>query len=411
MRHSRRLSVGGLLIFVWMLAWGGGVAEAGPAQAAGFTIDDPSDGVQCPGATALTDLSTLSILNGESITLCSGDYTGPLSIIGVTNVKITGKADKVLGQPHIAPPADASGALVTIRNSKDVTISGLTIDGAQRYTNLIQWSTATINIEGVLIVDSSVTLSKNIITHMRSSVPGRQVGDGIDVLGTTTNPQTVTITGNTLFDFQGTGIYVSSSPTPYKVSITRNLLVTNTDNDSDLTGMKVLDTVGGLISGNTITGSYNYGATSSCCLGINAEDTQGLKISGNKIAAMQYGILLSARHVVQDSINNVISGNTIQEAGTGILAETISDSSSTAVPQLTGTRITGNKLLYHGFDTAGLGIDVERVGVGGGQLVGNVISANTLTGYVKDFDLRTSFPIASAVLFAKNKRLPLTPGK
>ncbi len=67
-----------------LLVWS--AIPAGPARATStIFIDDSRDGVQCPGARDLVDLSTLNpfpIANGQTLTLCSGEYTGTLFIEG-----------------------------------------------------------------------------------------------------------------------------------------------------------------------------------------------------------------------------------------------------------------------------------------------------------------------------------------
>lgn len=399
MKLIRRLIMGGALAVVWALSLGGGTAAAMPSPAAGIMIDDPSDGIQCPGASTITDLSTLGVLSGQTITLCSGEYTGPLSIHNVSGVKLVGKADKTLGRPRIIPTANASGALISVTDSTNVSISGLTLDGAQRGFTVVRWSATASTITGIHVVRSSVTISKNYIVHMRRPTPDTtMVGEGILADDATPSKLSVTIIGNTVFDFQATGIHIDSSSAHYVPVVTKNLVDTITTDGNARMGIYVQATVGGSVTGNTITGNYSYRSIASCCVALEASEVQKLKIATNKISGMQIGIYLPVSHLVQDLTDTTVSGNTITDTQTGILLQAFFSSSPVEMARV---KVTGNKITNHYLIGLGTGVQVQMVSAP--TLTGNVITGNTLLGYPAGGEILSDDTNPADVLIGKNK--------
>jgi len=119
------------------------------------------------------------------------------------NVTITGKVD--LGPPRIIP-ASLAGSLgsvlpdiVSVKNSTNVTISNLSLDGAPKGSTTANWNPALTDVNGIHVVNSSVTITDNAISRIHPQTPKTQGGTGILVEGTASGVQTINITDNTIY--------------------------------------------------------------------------------------------------------------------------------------------------------------------------------------------------------------------
>lgn len=374
-----------------LLVWS--AIPAGPARATStIFIDDSRDGVQCPGARDLVDLSTLNpfpIENGQTLTFCSGEYTGTLFIEGVRNVTITGKADPTLGPPRIIPIRSPNSLgtvlpdLISVKNSTNVTISNLSLDGAPKGSTTTNWNPAVVDANGIHVVNSSVSISDNTISRIRPQTPNMQGGSAIRVDGAAQGAQQITITNNTLFDFNESGIRVESTQARYQPTITGNV-IWNAFNATSTAGVHLDFVATGTVSGNTISATWNYVDFPNCALcgiGIELGETQHVKVSSNDISNVEEGILVGTIGS-RDVIDNTINGNTLIGVQTGI--ELFTGGPVTVADN----DISGNKVIKYDQRTAGTGVrifsfDPEE------SIRNNTVSGNTVLGFGSDEGVTT----------------------
>lgn len=130
-------------------------------------------------------MNPFPVKDGQTITFCSGEYSGTLGIDGAHNVTITGVVDPMLGPPRIIP-ASLAGSLgsvlpdiVSVKNSNNVTISNLSLDGAPKGSTTADWNPALTDVNGIHVVNSSVTITDNAISRIHPQTPKTQGGTGI----------------------------------------------------------------------------------------------------------------------------------------------------------------------------------------------------------------------------------------
>lgn len=385
------------------------LAAPGPAAAAGpaITLDDSRDGTQCPGALDVTDLSTLAPLaSGQTLTLCSGEYTGQLTITSVSAVKVMGKADPAHGRPRIVPKPDMQGALIAVNNSAGVSISGITFDGASSADPAtILWHDGASDISAIHIFNASVTITGNVIQRMRPPT-ALKAGNGILAEGATTAPRTITIASNSIFDFRLAGIDIEGDG-DYTPTITKNLIAAQNVQGSDITAIQLVNIQRGSVSGNTIRGSWNYASNAGSSAAIIARESSNLKISTNQISLIGEGIHLSAGTMS----GNTISGNTLTDVQHGITLLT-GGFALVAMPGSSNNKVTGNKLTNHagttsvlGMGTTFAGIDVKLDAPLG---AGNAVTGNSVLGF---FDNAIFVNDTAHIAASGNKTGLAMPGK
>jgi hypothetical protein len=382
------------ILVLGLLAWEGTPVLARPAST--IFIDDSRDGVQCPGAQDVVDLFTLSpfpIADGQTLVFCSGEYNGTLFIAGVRNVTITGKVDPVLGPPRIIPKR-APGTLgtvfpdlISVQDSSNVTISDLSLDGAPRGSTTTNWNPAVTVMNGIHVVNSSVTISDDAISRIHPQTPNTEGGTGILVDGSGQGAQQITIADNTIYDFNESGITVDGVTARYQPTVTGNVIWTAFDGTTT-TGVDLSNVATGTVSGNSIASTWNYVALPNCTIcgtGVELGQTQHVKVSNNDISYVSEGILVGSNGS-SDVVDNAISGNTILGVQRGIEL-------FTGGPiRVTDNAISSNRLTKFDQQTSGVGINVfsfdHRESISN-----NTISGNTVLGYgspdvaVKSFDI------------------------
>lgn len=381
MRQLRQFGLAGLLAMVALLTPGGGPAQAATAGAAASTIfvDDPRDGIQCPGALSLLDLTTqrpFPIVSGQTLTFCSGTYSGPLLIQGVDKVRITGKVDPILGAPRIVPlPGSTFPDLITIQDSTNVTVSGLILDGSIAGSATTAWGQ--LNPNGIHIFNSSATVSGNLITRIRTNNAADNSGVGIAAVGNLTAPLKLTITGNIIFDFDKSGIAISDQSGNYELTIKGNR-IEDLSTTSNPVGIALDHVTKGTIATNTLVGSFDY-RNGMCvsCIGINLSQTQNIKVTGNKIQGQSLGIFADSANLALT--NNTISGNLIVGSQLGIRVAGFGDGVANGI---SGNKITGNTLVNYAQSPGAQAIENDAPNTSvQGRFGNNVITGNTMLGY------------------------------
>jgi len=160
-----------------------GLASAPPP----IFIDDSRDGVQCPGARDIVDLFTMNpfpVKDGQTITFCSGEYNGTLGIDGAHNVTITGVVDPTLGpgahhpgavagEPRQRPPGHCEHQELDQRDDQQPQL-GRRAQGSIT----ANWTPASTDMNGIHVVNSSVTITDNAIWRIHPQRPKPKGGTG-----------------------------------------------------------------------------------------------------------------------------------------------------------------------------------------------------------------------------------------
>lgn len=409
MKSTGRFVMRALLASIWIAMLQGSASAAAPAKAAKtIFIDDSRDGVQCPGALDEANLyleSPFPVQSGQTITFCSGEYYGTLFIDGLTNVKVTGKADPILGMPRIIPAKDPGSLgtvfpdLISITDSSNITVSGLILDGGFKGQTDTNWNTAVHTMSGIHVTNSSVTVSNNIISRIR---PSSTAPEGTSILadGDPASLKKLKILHNIISDFNWTAIKIDGAF--YQPAITRNMLLfTRTPSSSGSTGISLTGMTSGTVSANALSTIQTY-LSGSGSLGIDLGKTQNMKVSANKIDGISTGIGVGNTNGVM--AHNTISGNTIVGADIGIEAGTVSGvlvhntisrntilntrlgiqllTLSPIEPSISNTVISGNKIMNYVQAETANGIFVSNFAATGVKgFASTLIFGNTILGY------------------------------
>jgi nitrous oxidase accessory protein NosD len=378
-RLARRAPTFGLAIVMLLVALGRSASPALAGTCAQNALPDLE--------TAVAAADQLPTSAHKTITVCPGTHE-VFSTLAITtsNLSIRGKPGAVVTVPEgwtwsvitvsganrvtlrsltIRPGAGYDGDLIVFHHSSNVTVQKLVIDGG-----------------GVLGDDNGSTalalmltggkLSNNTILGWHS--PMFQSGStAIDVAGDTI--QSVRITGNTITDFEGTGIQVADVP---NVTVSGNRLTSLTANPRPVAqnGITLNGVAGGLVSGNRLAGG-GFPVTDPNNRGMDLLNSTRLKVTGNLITQWTRGIDAGGCDGITDSS---ITGNTVRETMIGIAITAVGGCQ--AAETVDRNRITGNHLS----DTLEFGLEGILIEVGSsGGFIGTardeVIQDNAIDGF------------------------------
>lgn len=267
--------------------------------------------------------------NGDTISVTGGTYLEQLTVSSRSNLTIvadSGAVVTVQSTPTLAVNGTSQHfsstpnvrAVIAVNDSTNITIKGLSIDGA--YAGDTTSGGNGDEFSGIAYLRSSGSVDQVNVTRVSNSTSGGlfglQHGDGIliDGQGATGGDPAVSVTNSTVSHFQKTGVLVTHA----NATLDGNTITG--EGATDLTGQNGIQFGNslGTISNNTIQ-AYGYtgpnytssgvilfeqtgavaitdntiiGAFASGTEGIDLSDTQGgaVTISGNLLAQLQYGI-------------------------------------------------------------------------------------------------------------------------
>ncbi|WP_433303600.1 hypothetical protein ACQP2F_12455 [Actinoplanes sp. CA-030573] len=269
---------------------------------------------------------------GGTVRLAAGRYAGQRIVIaGRTHVTVLGAAGAVLDGAGLRPPDGQSG-MVEIRDSSDVTVSGLTVTG-YRTT-----STAKVPI-GIFVTGSgrSIRLAGNHVHHLGNDNGTLGSFDmnahGIAVYGTSAarSLSDVTITGNELDHLVlGASETLVLNGNVDGWAVTGNVIHDNNNIGIDAIGFE--DTITGparftdvnrarhgLIAHNRVTrivseGNPAYwddGSWCNCADGIYVDGGGSIVIADNRVDASDIGIEVASEWKQGRTNAVTIAGNTV----------------------------------------------------------------------------------------------------
>lgn len=176
--------------------------------------------------------------------------------------------------------------VIYVHGADNVTISGLTVDGDNK-------GSANYRFIGIGYYNAGGTISNNTIMNvMDTTFSGNQAGNGIYVFNDDATARTVNIEGNTITNYQKSGIVANGA------GLTANII------DNIVTGQGPTGVIAqngiqigfeatGVVANNTVTGNY-YTGSSATSAGVLLYDTTGtVLVYENTLTGNQIGISLA----------------------------------------------------------------------------------------------------------------------
>jgi len=226
------------------------------AMATTFTVDDPSDGIQCPGATFTTISAAVAVANplgGDIILVCDGVYIEQVTIAkSLTLQGAAGQTPTVKAPPAMLDPK----AIIRVTGTPlvNVIIDNLVISGPG--------DTSCDSVRSGIRVDSgaTATITHNLITDIHDTpFGGCQNGIGI-IVGRSAETTTgvATIDDNILQGYQKGGIVVDNAGSS---AVITNNVVTGVGRTEIIAQNGVQVSRGAMVppsnlQNNTITGNF-----------------------------------------------------------------------------------------------------------------------------------------------------------
>jgi hypothetical protein len=348
------------VIFVSGLIWPG---TALPAWRGQLVVDD--DRVECPNAGFSRIQDAIDAASpGDEIHICKGTYVEQIKIgkqldIDADNGAILMPTAMQANTTSLFDATPIATALL-VAGTTDVTISGLTVDGANNAV-----SQCAPDLIGISFQNASGTLSRIAVRNFKLAVSlnGCQSGTGIFVQSGNGGVSKVEIDHCTIHDFQKNGITADEKGT---VTVIRKNVVTGIGSTTGAAqnGVQIGFGAAGSIVENVVTNNVwaPCTAVASCtavATNILVTQSDGVEVSGNTAGISQVNIFVDGSNAVIDrnetfatdvfdgirlqgdqsrvhnnhvlngaesgiflsGINNVVTDNVITEAAIGILKE------------------------------------------------------------------------------------------
>jgi hypothetical protein len=352
-----------LLIFLSTFVWQAS-ASAIPAHRSRLVVDD--DKVECPNAgfTRIQD-AVDAASPGDEIHICKGIYVEQVKIskpldIDADNGAILMPSAMQANTTSLFDAAPIATALL-VANTIRVTISGLTVDGANNGI-----SECAPDLIGISFQNASGELDHVAVRNFKlaASLNGCQSGTGIFAQSGSGGVSKVEIENSTVHDFQKNGITADEIGT---VAIIRRNVVTGVGSTTGAAqnGVQIGFGAAGSISDNVVTNNIwapciAVATCTTVATNILVTQSDGVEVSGNTAGISQVNIFVDGSNVkidgnetfattVFDGIrvqgdqsrvrqnhvlngaesgiflsgnNNIVADNVITEAAIGILKDT-----------------------------------------------------------------------------------------
>lgn len=337
------------------------VCSAMPASAPQIVVDD--DKLDCPdaGFTRIQD-AVDAAAPGSQIRVCKGTYVEQVSISKPLDLEADSGAVLMPASMQANASSLSSGraiaAALLVSNTTNVTIRGLTLDGANNGI-----SHCAPDLMGIFFQDASGEIDRVAARNFKlsSSLNGCQSGTGIFVQSGNGGVSQVEIHRSTIHDFQKNGITANEIGT--SASIDGNVVTgMGPTTGAAQNGIQIGFGAGGAIQNNTVTNNVWAPCTAvatctSVATNILVEQSDGILVKDNVVGISQVNIFIHGNlgqalenrtsstnvfdgiHIEGDQAqvkrndvfngaqsgifidgnNNVVQHNTITEAGVGIL--------------------------------------------------------------------------------------------
>jgi parallel beta-helix repeat protein len=352
------------------------VTQALPAQAATQCVSPTGAG----GCFTTIQAAVTAAAPGDTIPVAAGMYTEQLVIGKSLTLVGSGAATSIIQAPGVlASDPDGTKTVVLFTGPITAEFSGFTVQGPVNGLNF-----------GVYVrAGAAGNIHDNVIRDIRDQPLSSgqngvaiEVGKYPDTAPVVSETGTATITNNTIYGYQKTGIAVEK--TGSSATITGNTItgagpITTTAQN----GIQIRRGATGTVRTNTVTGNAYDGPTYSA-IGIGAMRAgSGVIIQGNTVNHNSANIYSWNSDSLQVLDNQVSDSSPVDQnavAGITIQADGLPDPyGGAAGPYLTGVTISGNTIQNNlsGGSSQGDGIDLYTVN-------GATISGNTIAGASRD---------------------------
>jgi hypothetical protein len=291
-------------------------------------LDDQGDFV---ASFATIQAAVEAAEDGYTIRVGAGTYREQVLVDGFDGLTIEAVGGVTIEMPdtpafnHLVADGGSRdrAAVVTVRDSSDVTIEGFTIDGRGRGDAMPAGTQA--DIEGVLFFDASGAIVDNTVTGVRDALngdgtpKGNQRGNAIVAINDDGAERALEISGNTTEDFQKNGI--TASGLGLTAAITGNTVTGSgflpASNAIAQNGIQVSFGAGGVVDGNTVSelGLQRTDAVASYILAFNA--AEGVQVTNNTIQGVD-DPAGTAGIYVSNADGAVVTGNQIDSILFGV---------------------------------------------------------------------------------------------
>lgn len=308
------------------------VALTGQAFAATVVVGNCKSGV--PQFSTI-QAAIVSVPSGGTVDVCPGIY--PEQIFIEKNLTLTGVADSSGGNAAVVVPPTGGlvqngidifrnpvAAQIFVYHVTAVTISNLTIDATGN--NLAGCGGPTL--EGIYFQASYGKIANNVVRNQFqtdfAAYGGCQNGLGINVEALAA--ATVTITGNSVRNYQKNGITATGAATGSgslgpAVTISNNYVVgfaataMNWPGGAAENGIQIGFGATGTISSNTVNDNIwwndNSGDPGDAASGILVYASEGVTITGNSVGSAQFGITTNTDSQYGPGDNTTITSNKV----------------------------------------------------------------------------------------------------
>jgi hypothetical protein len=340
---------------------------------ANILVDD--DKVQCPTAQFATIQAAVNAANsGDVIRVCGGTYpeqvtiSTPLTLRADNGVIVipSGMTQNSIG----ASGGDSIAAVFVVQGVQSVDISGFVVDGSNN--GITGCSPRLIGID---YENSSGHIRHNAVRHVSlgSADSGCQSGNGIEVETGSGPASDVTISDNSVWDYQKNGITGNEQGT--QLSIDGNIVsgIGPTPNIAQ-NGIQLGFGAAAKITNNTVSDNiYSICSSAASCptnaTGILIFQSNGVSVRNNSLATNQIGVFIGGN-------NSVVASNAVSNSVALIGVALVGNQNSAARNTLThadqaAIYIQGNGNRATGNDITDASIGVLKISGSTGNTIGN----------------------------------------
>ena len=275
------------------------IAASRPAAAAGppqLVVDD--DKVECPNATFTRIQDAVdAAAPGSQIRVCKGTYVEQVSISKALDLEADSGAVLMPASMEANTTSLSSGSAIAaallVSNATNVTIRGLTVDGANNGI-----SQCAPNLMGIFFQNASGEVDRVAVRNFKlsASLNGCQSGTGIFVQSGNGGVSQVEIHRSTIHDFQKNGITANEIGTT--ATMDENVVTgLGPTTGAAQNGIQIGFGAGGSIQNNTVTNTVwapctGIAACTAVATNILVTQSDGVIVKDNVTGISQVGIFL-----------------------------------------------------------------------------------------------------------------------
>lgn len=346
-----------------------------PAQAA--TINVPA---QYPTIQAAVNAAS----PGDTIIVAAGTYEEQIDIGKNLVIQGAGQGNTIIKSPVLLSlkfsTPSPNKPIVYVHNGAQVTIQSLTVDGAGR-------GNGNVRFEGIAFYNAGGVVQDITITMVRETpISGAQHGVGLYAFSNDNILRNLTISNNTVSDYQKNGMALSGQG--LSVSVKGNTITGSMPTPAIAqNGIQVSYGATGVVHRNKVDNNWYTGSgwTSS---GILVFESDGVSVEGNNVVGSQTGISVETWDwILPSASNNKIVNNSVNGAKWGISVVAHAWLYSTGNPVADNNKVVNNSVIATNGDTGifvGAATDPPTPYTASAD--NNKVNSNSISGYTTPID-------------------------